>query len=272
MTLKLMYITNNVEIAKIAQASGVDRIFVDLEVLGKDERQGKLDTVRSSHNISDIKKIKDVLSKSELFVRTNPIYCGSKHEIDKVIEAGADIVMLPMFKTTEEVTTFINFVDKRARTCLLLETEEAENIIDEILKINGIDEMFIGLNDLHLSHKMKFMFELLADGTVDRLSKKIKNKGMPFGFGGISRLGLGVLPADNIVVEHYRLGSSMVILSRGFCNADKIKDLNKIKNIFNESVKKLREFEQKLILKEPKYFLENHKYVIKKVNEILTQI
>ena len=33
--LKLMYITNNVDVAKIAENSGVDRIFVDLEVIGK---------------------------------------------------------------------------------------------------------------------------------------------------------------------------------------------------------------------------------------------
>ena len=38
--LKLMYITNNVDVAKIAENNGVDRIFVDLEVIGKKERQG----------------------------------------------------------------------------------------------------------------------------------------------------------------------------------------------------------------------------------------
>lgn len=30
----------------------------------------------------------------------------------------------------------------------------------------------LGLNDLHLALGMKFMFELLADGTVDRLAKR----------------------------------------------------------------------------------------------------
>jgi len=39
MPLKLMYITNDAEIAKIAENAGVDWIFVDLEINGKEERQ-----------------------------------------------------------------------------------------------------------------------------------------------------------------------------------------------------------------------------------------
>ena len=33
--LKLMYITNDPAVAKIAADAGVDRIFIDMEVLGK---------------------------------------------------------------------------------------------------------------------------------------------------------------------------------------------------------------------------------------------
>lgn len=272
MPLKLMYITNNIEVAKIAQDNGVDRIFVDLEYMGKSERQINLDTVKSSHSVEDISKIKDVLIKSELLVRINPINSNSESEINKAVQNGADVIMLPMFKTTEEVSTVINLVNRKARTCLLLETIEAEKLIDDILLIDGIDEIFIGLNDLHISHNMKFMFELLADGTVERLSRKIKSKGIPFGFGGISRLGTGVLQADNIVAEHYRLGSSMVILSRSFCNYEKVNDINEIKKIFNASIVKLREFENELTLKNQSYFFENHKIVIDKVKEILIHI
>ena len=47
MSLKLMYITNRTDVAKVAQSCGVDRIFVDMEYIGKEERQGGLDTVKS---------------------------------------------------------------------------------------------------------------------------------------------------------------------------------------------------------------------------------
>ena len=38
--LKLMYITNRPEVAQIAEQAGVDWIFVDMEFIGKDARQG----------------------------------------------------------------------------------------------------------------------------------------------------------------------------------------------------------------------------------------
>lgn len=56
MSLKLMYITNQPEIAQIAESVGVDRIFVDLEYIGKSDRQGGMDTVQSRHTIDDVKK------------------------------------------------------------------------------------------------------------------------------------------------------------------------------------------------------------------------
>ena len=57
MFLKLMYITNSVDVALIAEKYGVDRIWIDLETLGKQERQGHIDSVKSKHSINDIKKI-----------------------------------------------------------------------------------------------------------------------------------------------------------------------------------------------------------------------
>ena len=88
---------------------------------------------------------------------------SSKEEIDLAIENGAKVLMLPYFKTVDEVRTFISLVDGRAKTMPLLETPGAVEVIDEILNLDGLDEIFIGLNDLSLGYK-KFMFELLVDG------------------------------------------------------------------------------------------------------------
>lgn len=267
MALKLMYITNKPQVAKIAENSGVDWIFVDLEINGKYERQGHLDTVISRHSIEDVKRVKKVLNKSKLLVRVNPIYEGSKDEINRVIKDGADIVMLPFFKTREEVETFISYVDGRAETCLLCETSEAVEDIDSILALQGIDYIHIGLNDLHLSYNMKFMFELLGDGTVEMLCKKIEAKGISYGFGGVAQLGKGILPAENIIAEHYRLGSSMTILSRSFCNIKKMTDLSLIEVIFKNGVKKIRDYEDSLLNKEKKFFEKNRGFVRNKVME-----
>ena len=47
------------------------------------------------------------------------------------------------------------------------------------------------------------------------MANKIKAKNIPFGFGGMAKIG-GDLPAECILAEYYRLRSSSVILSRVF--------------------------------------------------------
>ena len=273
--IKLMYVTNNPQVAAIAQTAGVDRLFVDMEYIGKDIRQGGMDTVQSRHTFDDVRKIRAVADKAQLLVRCNPIheatadYISSKEEIDEIVKCGADIIMLPYFKTAQEVQTFVDLVDGRAKTLPLVETKEAAECIDEILEIDGIDEIYIGLNDLHLSYGLTFMFQLLADGTVEILASKIKAKGIPYGFGGIARIGDGILPAERILTEHYRLGSTSVILSRSFCNTTKITDLEEIKQIFNVNVKNLRDYEEVIKKKSPSEMEENVYIVKEKTAQIV---
>ena len=128
-----------------------------------------------------------------------------------MIQAGADLVMLPYFKTVGEVEKFLQYVGGRAKTMLLFETVDSVRLVDEILELPGIDEVFIGLNDLSLGYQKKFMFELLADGTVERLCRKFQAKDIPYGFGGIAALSKGMLPAEKVIIEHYRLGSTCAI-------------------------------------------------------------
>ena len=274
MYMKLMYITNNPVVARIAENAGVDWIFLDMEVIGKAFRQSGLNTVQNHHTVDDIKRIRKAIKKSKLLVRVNPIhdavdnYPSSKDEIDASIEAGADILMLPYFKTVEEVKTFIRLVNGRAKTLLLLETVEAANLIDKILEVPGIDMIHLGLNDMHLELGMKFMFELLADGTVERLGDKIKAKGIPFGFGGIATLDGGALQGSMVLKEHVRLGSSMVIVSRSFCNTEIITDLNEVKRIFDTGISDLRALEKETSQADAAYLEENRKAVVAAVNKI----
>lgn len=268
MAIKLMYITNNIEVANIAEEYGVNRIFVDLETIGKKERQGGMDTVQSHHTLNDVKKIKKHLTKAELLVRSNPIYENSKREIDTIIENGADIIMLPYFKTVKEVQKFLKYIDGRTKTCLLFETPEAVKKADEILELSGIDEVFIGLNDLSLGYGKKFMFELLVDGTVEKLCLKFKLKGVPYGFGGIAAIGTGTLPAETILREHYRLGSTCVILSRSFCNCYKIGDIDEIKKIFEVGISCIRSFENEISF-HSKYFENNTEKIKDSIKKIV---
>lgn len=270
MALKLMYITNNVEVARIAQKYGVERIWVDLETLGKNERQGHIDSVKSHHSISDIKRIVPILDKSEMLVRVNPINENSEEEINQVIDAGADIIMLPMWKSKNEVISFLKYVNGKTKTVLLLETKEAVECLDDVLNMGGFDEIHIGLNDLHLSYGQVFMFQLLTDGTIENLCNKIKKYNIPYGFGGIAKLGIGDLPAENVIQEHYRLGSTRAILSRSFCNVDNFNSIEDIDNVFFENIEKLRKYEESLKNNTTNDYLANEILVKKMVEKIVS--
>ena len=270
--LNLMYITNITDVALIAEKNGVDRIMIDLETLGKEERQKNMNTVKSHHTIKNVQTISELLTSSELLVRVNPWNETSIEEIEAVISAGADRIMLPMWKTVNEVDFFLKTINNRVRTTLLLETKEAVEIIDEVLENPLLDEIHIGLNDLHLSYGLTFMFELLSNGVVEELCRKFKEKGIKYGFGGIAKIGEGILPAERIVMEHYRLGSTRAILSRSFCNTEEFKDIKSIENIFDENMFHLREYEKTLSYKSIEEYEINKTAVKQSVSNIVEKI
>jgi hypothetical protein len=231
----LMMITNSEDLAQHAIKSGVTRIFVDLEVNGKFERQGHLDTLISKHSMLDASNIRKVIGNNDLLIRLNPLYEGSAEEIENAISAGADLLMLPMFNSADEVETFCRFIAGRVKCVPLVETAAAAQSLADVVKINGVSEIYFGLNDLHLDLKLEFMFEPLANGMLESLIDIVKQAGLPFGFGGLARIGEGVLPAELILAEHTRLGSSCVILARTFHHkCDSLIELNKVMDLRHE--------------------------------------
>lgn len=272
--LEFMYITNNPLVAKTADELGVKRVWIDLETLGKEERQKGMNTVKSKHSLSDISEVKPVLKDSELLVRVNPINQQSSCEIDEAISRGADMLMLPMFKTLDEVERFLSFTKGRnVKTTLLFETIEAVGLLPQLLKKGGFDEMHVGLNDLHLSMGLTFMFELLSNGVVENICRLVAKYNIPYGFGGIAKIGEGLLPAEKIIAEHFRLGSTRAILSRSFCD-NKFEDYELWRNEFSNGLRQIRDFENNLSTKGPDYFANNKADVsdgVQKVVDIIIE-
>ncbi len=174
--LKLFYITKDPAVARIAQAAGVDRIFVDMEYIGKAQRQGGMDTVQNHHTVEDVARLRPVLDQAELLVRVNPVHPGSKDEIDRVIAAGADVIMLPMWQSVEEVQQFIRWVDGRAKTLLLLENKAAVDCLDRVVALPGVDEIHIGLNDLSISKEKNFCSSLWRTVRWTRCAPRSKRR------------------------------------------------------------------------------------------------
>lgn len=268
---KLMILCDDPTSAMAAQEAGIDRVFYDLEYIGKAERQHGRNTVKSNNSIEDIPAIRKVVTTSELLVRTNPIHAYSQAEIDKAIKYGADVLMLPMAMDQHDVEQYVKMVGGRAKVCIMIETAAAMARLDKILAVPGVDELFIGLNDLHITMGLTFMFELLSGGLVEYIANKCNAAGMPFGFGGIARIGEGDLPSDNILGEHVRLGSTSVILSRTFkgvvgvdANAHPIdlkEEVDKVRNRMNE-ISSWGEAEHKT----------NRKRIVEAVDKVLFKI
>ena len=78
---------------------------------------------------------------------------------------------------------------------------------------------------------------------LQKLCLKFKYYGHTYGFGGLASLDRGLLPGKMVLKEHYRLGSSSVILSRSFCNIAKIGDMNEIRQVFVNGVASIRTLE-----------------------------
>ena len=264
-----MYITKDPVLALLAANAGVDRIFVDLENLGKIERQGHLNTLISHHTIKDVETIRQALLTTNLLVRINPYHENIEQEVSCVMQFNPQMIMLPMYRTLKEVERVSEFIAGRAELIPLLETPDALNNVNEASQVPGVSEIYIGLNDLHIALNLKFMFLLLLDGTVERISKIIKSHGKRFGFGGIARLGEGLLPSEYILAEHERLGSSSVILSRTFHRLPENLDKVDPKLDFFQEIKKLRDYERRLELRTEEERQKGRKTVADLTQEIV---
>ena len=240
--IDLIQITNDPAMARRCDALDGMRLFVDLERLGKAARQAGRDTFISTHTRDDVGRIKAVLRRSTLMVRVNPLNPDTAAEVEAVLAQGADWLMLPMFSGADELRAFCALVAGRAPVVALLETAGAFESLPLWMNTPGLHEIYVGLNDLHLSLGLRFMFEPLTLGLLDNVSRLSHAQDLRMGFGGIARLNEGLLPGRDVLAEHLRLGSRAVILSRTF-HGGKNNDDNAS---FEAEVAALRQAEQRL--------------------------
>ncbi|RYX97695.1 MAG: aldolase [Comamonadaceae bacterium] len=241
--IDFLTITNRPDLAARCDKLDGMRLFVDLERNGKAERQAGRNTFISTHEVADIGRVKAVLKRSKLMVRVNPFElanpAAAEAEVSAVLAQGADLIMLPMFTTAAELRGFAQVLGGRAPLVPLLETRGALESLDEWIATPGLYEVFVGLNDLHLSLGCSFMFEPLASGDVEKVAVAARRHGLRFGFGGIARVDEGLLAGRDVLAEHVRLGSQGVILSRTFNRPGEGKS-------FEEAVAELRDAEHEL--------------------------
>jgi hypothetical protein len=208
--------------ARLADAAGIDRIGVDLERLGKQERQCGLGTWVSSHAESDLDEIGPALTNARLFARVNPLNHDSRREVESVLARGVKVVMLPMVKEAEEAARFAALIGGRATLVLLVEHIDALGRLSEMVQVEGVDEVHMGLNDLALSLGLPNRWLVLAGELAAEAGAIVRTAGLRFGLGGIGRAGDEGLPvpADLVYAEYARTGARAALVSRSFFRTD----------------------------------------------------
>ena len=265
-------IVDDEQIARFVHRCGVNRLFVDLEYMGKAERQKGTQSWKSMQEIEDVSRIREAVPDAHLLVRINPMHENSLEEINEVVVRGADSIMLPMFSTLDEVSRFYDMLPSRVEGLPLVETHDALTLVPEMCRQLPLERIHFGLNDLHLDLKNEFMFQPVADGVLEEAASELRKCGVRFGIGGIARAGEGILSPEYLLGEHVRLGSDAAILSRTFHrNSQDIKalmsqidmpiELLKLQNIYREFCRSGTEVLE-----------ENRQYVVDRVYDVVNLI
>ncbi len=218
----LTLFTDDPVLAQWADRAGIDRIGPDLEIRGKNERQDVRRHRISGHHADTLSAIADTVSRACVYARVNPPHDGSGEELEHLLRDGVQMVMLPFFQHPDQVRRFVDLVAGRARIVLLIETPQAMARVRDIVTIDGVDEVHVGLNDLHLGLGLSSHFELLVSPVMDMLSDVINSAGLPFGFGGIGRMDDKCLPVgpDLVYPQYVRLRADRALVSRVFLRSD----------------------------------------------------
>ena len=216
--LLTMLCSRDPAVAAEADAAGVDRVGLDLEVLGKHDRQAGLGTWVSDHLEDHLPPLRRAVTRGELFCRVNPLHEGTAAEVDRVVAAGAEVLMLPMFTSTGQVRAFVELVANRARVVPLLETRAAARAVREVVRVRSVDELHVGLTDLSLQLRVGERFALLGSPLLARVARTAREAGVRLGVGGVGRArDRGQRVASDLIYAQYpRLGATAALVSRAF--------------------------------------------------------
>ena len=217
-TFRLTLICGDARLAQAAHRAGVDRILVDLERLGKAERQASRPLFISDYDWDDAAAVRAVLPVGSFFLRLDPWHEGSAQQIEQALALGADGLMLPYFHDADAPLQFAQYVRGRAIVVPLVETVGAVRDLPRLLASDLIGEFHVGLNDLALDSGYASLHSLWGHELLDTVAHAARAAGKPFGVGGVAdpRLaGLAVDPAY-VIAEHPRLGSTGALLGASF--------------------------------------------------------
>lgn len=211
--IELILFEHDAEKIPALMDSGISSFLVDLEVMGKDLRQLGFDTDISPGTVDLLRDIAP-LPGIKTWCRINSLGDWSKHEIDSAIDHGVHVLILPMARDLRSVDMFLEMIDGRCETCVMLETREALPLAKG-LDGRAVDFAYFGLNDYRIDTGSNFLFQPILDGTIEAVRACLQR--VTFGFGGLTDMTRGApIPSIRFLEELERLDCGITFLRRSF--------------------------------------------------------
>jgi hypothetical protein len=193
-------------------AAGAAGIVVDWERRGKARRQLGEGTQINADTPADLARMR-AATDGRLLCRINGFGAWTAAEVDVAVGCGADEIMLPMVRTTDEVDRTLDLVAGRCGLGILIETQDAVRRAAELAR-RPLSRIYVGLNDLRIDRRSDQLFRPLVDGTVEDVRARVSQ---PFGVGGLTLPGGGFpVPGDLLAAELVRLATDFTFLRRSF--------------------------------------------------------
>jgi hypothetical protein len=193
-------------------AAGAAGIVVDWERRGKLRRQLGEGTQINADTADDLARMREATS-GRLLCRINALGPWTAGEVDEAVRCGADEILLPMVRTTEQVDRTLDLVAGRCGLGILIETQDAVDGAGA-LAARPLSRIYVGLNDLRIDRGSTELFRPLVDGTVDAVRAQVTS---PFGVGGLTLPGRGFpVSSDLLAAELVRAGADFTFLRRSF--------------------------------------------------------
>lgn len=212
-------------------------VIVDWESGSKHERQETSQqligiSTNLTHDEGDGVENARRLGFERVICRINGLNPDSPAEVERVIDQGGTDVLLPMWRTLEEVHELQDLVRGRARIGLMIETSGALRAARQLRAV-APSFAFIGLVDMAIDRGTKSIFSPILDGTLAAVVDDLGD--VPFGFGGLTLPDRGEpIPSRLFVGEMLRLGAAFSVMRRSFFrdvpvarSGDAIEEINK---------------------------------------------
>jgi hypothetical protein len=149
-----------------------------------------------------------------VWCRINEPEVWTAKEIELAISYGADLILLPMVRTPEQVEQFLALIAGRTQTGILVETMEACSCAKQLADLQ-LDRVYVGLFDLYLSRGSGNIFTALTDGTVAELRNNFRHTS--FGVGGLTTVDRGdPVPCLELMAHLIRLDCDFTFLRNTF--------------------------------------------------------